>query len=156
MTMTLKEWQTKIESWAKEKGWWEDLDLLPDQGSQTFVRFIPDRRVDAPITVDEFLRMRREYVVKAIATKLALIHSEASEALEEARRGRFTVWTDSSIERVNETGIPKPEGLPIEIADIVIRCMELASNMGFDLEEMIETKMAYNRGRAYRHGGRLV
>ncbi len=50
----------------------------------------------------------------------------------------------------------KPIGLPIEIADVVIRCLDLAGGLGIDLEEIIAEKVAFNRGRKHRHGGKLL
>lgn len=83
-----------------------------------------------------------------IPEKLALIHSEVSEALEAYRDGLMgtTVLSDS----------PKPEGFPVELADVVIRIADLCGFLGIDLQEAIERKMAYNRLRPYRHGGKLA
>jgi NTP pyrophosphatase (non-canonical NTP hydrolase) len=80
--------------------------------------------------------------------RLGLIHSEVSEAIEELRRPRF----DPRETREDETG--KPEGLPSELADVVIRCLDLAAAHGIDLEAAMERKLAYNAVRGYRHGGK--
>jgi len=77
---------------------------------------------------------------------LALIHSEISEALEEYRRGDMATYY--------REGNAKPEGFAIEIADAVIRIADLCGYIKIDLESAIETKMAYNRTRPHRHGGK--
>lgn len=82
-----------------------------------------------------------------LAAKLCLIHSEVSEALECVRDGAMTVT-------VREDG--KPEGFPTELADVVIRCMDLADAMGIDLWAEMERKHAYNRTRTRRHGGKAL
>ncbi len=48
--------------------------------------------------------------------------------------------------------MPKPEGVPSEIADIVIRCFDFADEAGFSLINAILEKLAYNNTRAHLHG----
>jgi len=76
---------------------------------------------------------------------LCLIHSEISEALEELRSGvevQNYVLADNG----------KPEGFGVELADAVIRILDLAEHFDIDLEHLIALKHEYNKGRAYRHG----
>ena len=68
------------------------------------------------------------------------------QILEEARDGHG--MTD--VYRNAES--PKPEGVPIELADAVIRICDFCGLHGIDLEAAIEAKMEYNRGRPRRHG----
>lgn len=79
---------------------------------------------------------------------IALCHSELSEALEEHRNGQpvdLTYVVDG-----------KPEGIPVELADVVIRIFDYCHNKGIDLEEALAVKMAYNSTRPYRHGGKAL
>lgn len=68
------------------------------------------------------------------AEALALIHSEASEALE--------------ADRADEPDDHYAE----ELADIVIRVADHAEEVGVDLEQAVIRKMRENRERDYRHG----
>lgn len=86
-----------------------------------------------------------EYVV---ATKLMLAVSELAEALEEQRDFKPTVYFDK------ETG--KPEGIGIELADVVIRCGDLAQMLGVNLSEAVTTKMKFNATRPHLHGRKTL
>lgn len=72
-----------------------------------------------------------------IPAKLALIHSEASEALEAFR--------NRDIENFAE-----------ELADATIRIIDLAYGIEIDLDSAIRAKIEKNRARAYRHGGKRL
>ena len=88
-------------------------------------------------------RLDRERVQRTIPEKLALIHSEVSEALEDYRDGAM-------VTTVEEKG--KPVGFPSELADIVIRVCDLAGALEIDLDAEIARKMRHNAGRPRKHG----
>ena len=46
----------------------------------------------------------------------------------------------------------KPEGIPSELADIIIRVLDICAYHGIDIAHAISDKMAYNETRPYRHG----
>jgi NTP pyrophosphatase (non-canonical NTP hydrolase) len=50
----------------------------------------------------------------------------------------------------------KPEGIPSELADIIIRVLDVAYRYGIDLEEVLLEKLAFNETRGYRHGGKKI
>lgn len=84
-----------------------------------------------------------------IPEKLALIHSEVSEALEEYRNGGVDAGTVYS-------AFGKPEGFGVELADTVIRIMDLCEHLNIDLAGLIVEKHEYNLTREWRHGGKLA
>ena len=83
-----------------------------------------------------------------IGSKVALIHSEVTEALEEYRNGH----------PLDETRIEdgKPEGFGVELADVVIRVCDLAQHAGVNLGALVNLKMRYNATRPTRHGGKKI
>jgi NTP pyrophosphatase (non-canonical NTP hydrolase) len=85
-----------------------------------------------------------EYV---IPTKLMLAVSELAESLEEIREGKPLFY-------YGEKG--KPEGIAAELADVVIRCGDLAGILGIDLQSAVVEKMKYNEGRPQMHGEKSI
>ncbi len=83
-----------------------------------------------------------------------LIVSEVAEALEAYREGNDPATTFYKPSGPGST-LEKPVGIPSEIADVVIRCLDFAECYGFDLHTSIEEKMNYNRTRPYLHGKKL-
>lgn len=88
-----------------------------------------------------------------ILSKIALIHSELSEALEIARESDFQpneVWHSAKM----PGQAAKPEGFGIELADAVIRIFDLAEALNVNIEKCIMDKHEYNETREFRHGGK--
>lgn len=81
--------------------------------------------------------------------KLMLIAGEVAEAHEELRSGH-----EMDDEYVNDHPGKegKPEGVPSELADIVIRAFDLAAEAKVDLASVIEGKLAFNATRERMHG----
>lgn len=99
--------------------------------------------------------------------RLALIVTEAAEAIEELRSGRASneTWYSAKVnggtyawnagerpDALDDDVLGKPKGVPSEIADVVIRSFDFAHEAGFDLAEIIAEKLAYNATRAHKHG----
>jgi NTP pyrophosphatase (non-canonical NTP hydrolase) len=105
---------------------------------------------------------------------LMLATSELSEALEEHRAGRPNHYYEVSpvpqsllievgdakraeaiwIEHLNaaEAGPRKPEGVAVELADCIIRCLDTMHSLGVDIDAIVAEKMAYNATRPPKHG----
>ena len=106
---------------AKEKGFWNDWYFGAVK--------ISDMSAAEKLMIDTDKN-------NAIATRLALIHSEVSEALEALRVGDM-------------------ENFAEELGDIMIRVADLAGGLNIDLEGEIEKKMEKNKARGYMHNKRF-
>ena len=76
---------------------------------------------------------------------VTLIHSEASEVYEEFRKGN-----DPKMTYYSHGG--KPEGIPSEIVDVIIRAIDMANYYDINIQEAMWEKMQYNKNRPYMHG----
>lgn len=104
------------------------------------------------------------------AAYIALLHSEASEALEAFRDKVWSEVCHTTIDLV-EAGMPdvhhkqcsgkphthpKPVGVGPELADVFIRLIDMADMWGIDLDAEVERVMAYGWTRPYQHGGKVL
>ena len=74
-------------------------------------------------------------------TLIALIMSEAAEALEALRKGNKP-----------DEHCPQFSGAEVELADVVIRIMDMAEARGWDVAGAIVAKHEFNKTRPYKHG----
>lgn len=86
---------------------------------------------------------------RTIGELIALIHSELSEALEDHRNGHRPdeIWFEES---------GKPCGIGVELADAIIRILDMSEAFGIDMGRLIQIKHRYNKNRPYRHGGKTL
>ena len=71
---------------------------------------------------------------------IALIHSEVSEALEGLRKPK------------PDEHCPEFRSVEVELADAIIRIMDLAGARGWDVAGALVAKAAFNETRPHKHG----
>ena len=70
-----------------------------------------------------------------VAEKLCLVHSEVSESMEAARKGLM------------DDKLPHRKGIEVELADAVIRILDLCGALELDLAGAIAEKLEFNAKR---------
>lgn len=85
-----------------------------------------------------------------LMAKLLLINSEVAEALEELRNHPLSEYPMPGYLCDVITG--KPEGFSVELADALIRTLDLMYECGIDIDEVVKAKMEFNATRPYKHG----
>jgi len=119
--------QREVHKTAKEKGWWA----------------VPNPAIIAGLQIEGIMERNELYsLFPNQAEKIALMHSELSEALEGLRTEAFS-------DKIGEF-----RAVEEELADLVIRAMDFCEYFGYDLAGAIVAKAAYNKGRSFMHGGK--
>lgn len=96
-----------------------------------------------------------------IGEMLCLIHSEVSEALEADRKGKH--FKQLNLRLKNYDVLPETtfqvqfandvkNSFEDELADVIIRVLDLCAFKGIDIESHIKAKMRYNASRPHKHG----
>lgn len=110
-----RELQASIHEGNVKAGWWTDLS--------------------SGIDLAEECRKGTRFGKALVAEKLCLVHSEASESMEGARKDLM------------DDKLPHRKMIEVELADVVIRVKDLAGALELDLAGAIQEKLAYNAVR---------
>lgn len=125
MGKSISQLQHEVHAAARDNGWWEARDGIVKAADYAD----PELAVPAQANI--------------VIAALGLICAEAAEAMENVREG----YKD-------DDKLPEYSGFQVELADIIIRTLDLAGRYNVPLEEIIEKKLKKNRERGYLHGGK--
>jgi hypothetical protein len=95
---------------------------------------------------------------RTVGDRIALMHSELSEALEDFRVGYRPdeTYSEEILAEDGEILGYKPCGIGVELADCIIRIFDFAEEEGIHMDDLILLKMNHNRTRPHRHGGKVL
>ena len=113
MSMNLKELAVEVHQISIDHGWWEKYNHHKLQN------YVAGYRPLDPCP-------------DILAAKLALIHAEISESFDEWDAGRYKAY-------YNSEEPSKPEGLVVELADVLIRTLDFMHHLGFVVRPPSET-----------------
>lgn len=152
----------KIHTTAAEHGWWSDEDGQP-----------LDRNMGEMLTnVHSEVSEAWSAWVGGSDVHTYEIHFTEDMALDEEQMRAFRSlqhWANSNVtEHSGEidplpegimpvlvlAGVAKPAGLDSELADVMIRVMDILYSRGVNIDKIVAEKMAFNDTRPYRHGGK--
>jgi NTP pyrophosphatase (non-canonical NTP hydrolase) len=143
---TIKELQKEIHQIAIKKGFWEDDITLDINYRQANIEYD-----QSPISLSY-----------TVSRKLMLIVSELGEALEALRNNKLCNKSINiqDYKDLNNESLPDiisvvdtfiKDTFEDELADSVIRILDLAEWLGIDLETHIKLKIEYNKTRDIKH-----
>ena len=90
--------------------------------------------------ISQFMQAQGFWESDNTGEKIALMHSELSEALEADRKS------------LDAEHIPGFSGVEEELADVIIRVLDFAGHHQLRLGEALSAKIAYNLTRPFKHG----
>lgn len=125
---------TEAHDTAVSKGWWDSEDAV-------FLRAIAS---SDPAFSKGLMSLASKLEAKNDGEMIALMHSELSEALEALRHGNPP-----------DDKVPEFSGVEAELADTIVRIMDLCSQRGWRVAEALVAKMEMNKSRSVKHGGKL-
>lgn len=161
MDKTLSDWQAEVRE-VNEANGWHDTErtfgdgaaLLHSEVSEMFEAYR-----DHGLNDFSGLQFTSEpnYGIRSNESVRAIMRFERyRDGLEFNSDDQPFIFTPDEKMALAADGVSKPEGVGSEMADIFIRLMDEVERTDIDLEWEVTRKLAYNRTRGHRHGGKRV
>jgi hypothetical protein len=169
--VNLNKYAAKIHETAASHGFWpeDDKQQVVDAFNRICLDVIDGSSSESGGDIELVRNFIQAHEVRNMGEMLMLATSELAEALEEHRDGNpvhyysyihspalsgtgldFSVMGPDELDRLSIK--KKPEGLAVELADCVIRCLDTLHSLGVDIDGIVQEKMAYNSTRPHKHG----
>ena len=184
--MNLAELQREAHAIAKDHGWWDEprtfgdlIALVHSELSRTYQEYRNVRLEGSQPPYDgegDGVAGLLADVVTRVADMAEWFKIDLAQALEEdedlgdekqaylqerlsGNLDSFGEWIAAIHEDVGDAGYHqrnRGDNLGSHLVSVIWMVQEMAAHYGIDLDAAIEAKMAYNRGRSYRHGGKAL
>lgn len=153
----LNDLQAELHKQSADAGWWKDhepldseydafriaqmhfvlsgaLDVIRKGGNVDGEELLDTLRYVLMYEKEDLVDVAPDWII--LGTKLALLHSEVSEAFDGLATGAM------------DKHLPHRTEVEVELADALIRLLDLSGRLGLDLEGAIKEKQEYNKMRA--------
>lgn len=87
-----------------------------------------------------------------VGEMLMLVVSELGEAMEAHRKNRFATWKNVDTETMMGFEADVKDTFEDEIADSIIRLLDMCGGLKIDIDRHIQAKLKYNKSRPRLHG----
>lgn len=144
---TLPSWQVAANKLATTKGWWDEGG--PDLEGRTLGDKCMEDVAQVALDYEDYRNSGGKPVARTVGDLHMLLITEIVESYYEFMDGRELTEIYYSAENPG-----KPEGVPVELADLFIRLVDFCERAGINLQEVAALKHEYNRSRSYRHGNK--
>lgn len=162
--MNLKQYSKEVHETAVSKGWWdkdrnfgEIIANIHSEVDEAWKEYVHNHATDETYYTMDFSKVHDLPATDAALTEMALRWSRFQEYLNSNGSDysqKPPEPTRADVGALVAAGILEPHGVPTELADIMIRVMDMFAHMGLDPDEVVQEKMEYNLTRAHRHGGK--
>lgn len=156
--MSLNELAQEVHSIAKAEGFWPDTSerLEAARNPAEVLMLIVSEATEAMEAIRDGMPLN-EARTSWVSTRYTVAHEISSHGLRPGTpvyRLRDTEpWRELTDDVYRQLGfVGKPEGVPSELADIIIRTLDACAAWGIDIETAMREKIIYNAQREHLHG----
>lgn len=147
--MNISDIQKEIHNISTEKGFWNHMDSVLDK----MIKLNEDNdayKLGVDFTDDEIKSVKSAFLCQ----KLILIVSEIGESVEADRKEKRSYLRNIEMVKFGEMSFEDgiKDTFEDEIADSLIRILDLCKKFNIDIEWHINQKVNYNKNREKMHG----